>query len=143
MGRKLIKEWKYKAGYVVREERFSGMDYGVPENESFNMKSAFTFNDEYIGEPRDAYRLIVKRGIKPEYRTEHSQVCSIGFCERDQKWYGWSHRAICGFGIGDMVFEEVLEGSDDHTPFVQHGTKRIETLEDARQTAANFAAYVS
>lgn len=49
--------------------------------------------------------MIVNRGIKTEkiYLTHH--VCSIGFCEKEQKWYGWSHRALCGFGIGDMVNE--------------------------------------
>lgn len=24
----------------------------------------------------------------------------VGFSPKDGKWYGWSHRAICGFGIG-------------------------------------------
>lgn len=27
----------------------------------------------------------------------------IGFCEDEQKWYGWSHRAIYGFGVGSEV----------------------------------------
>jgi hypothetical protein len=30
-------------------------------------------------------------------------VASIGFCESEQKWYGWSHRAMCGFGVGSKV----------------------------------------
>jgi hypothetical protein len=33
-----------------------------------------------------------------EYRT-----ASIGFDPVEQKWYGWSHRAICGFTIGSEV----------------------------------------
>lgn len=28
---------------------------------------------------------------------------NIGFSEKEQKWYGWSHRAIYGFGIGSKV----------------------------------------
>jgi len=27
----------------------------------------------------------------------------MGFSEENQKWYGWSHRAIYGFGIGSKV----------------------------------------
>ena len=27
----------------------------------------------------------------------------LGFSEKEQKWYGWSHRAICGFGVGSKV----------------------------------------
>lgn len=30
-------------------------------------------------------------------------VARIGFCESEQKWYGWSHRAIFGFGIGAVI----------------------------------------
>jgi len=41
-----------------------------------------------------------KRGItKPQgLRCAH-----LGWCESEQKWYGWSHRAIYGFGIGSEV----------------------------------------
>ena len=53
---------------------------------------------------------MVGLGIKPEISptvacSEGGRVCTIGFCEREQKWYGWSHRAIYGFGIGDEVKE--------------------------------------
>lgn len=43
------------------------------------------------------------RGITAQGRRGQSQVASIGFCENEQKWYGWSHRAICGFGLGSSV----------------------------------------
>jgi hypothetical protein len=67
------------------------------------MKSAYTPDGAYLGDSVWAYRLCKVRGIKPELRTPHSNVCSIGFCEREQKWYGWSHRAMWGFGVGDSV----------------------------------------
>jgi len=35
------------------------------------------------------------QGLPPE-----NKVACIGFNPRQQKWYGWSHRAIYGFGIG-------------------------------------------
>lgn len=34
---------------------------------------------------------------------ESSNVACIGFSEKNQKWYGWSHRAYCSFGIGSEV----------------------------------------
>lgn len=37
-----------------------------------------------------------KNGI--QYRAYN-----LGWSEVQQKWYGWSHRAIFGFGIGDTV----------------------------------------
>ena len=56
---------------------------------------------DYIGD-EDFTRLMVShRGIKPEMaKPDQDGTCSIGFCEADGKWYGWSHRAWYGFGIG-------------------------------------------
>ena len=67
------------------------------------MQIALTLNNEYIGDSKTAYRLCVKQGIKPERKKQDSSVCSIGFCEKEQKWYGWSHRAMFGFAIGHTV----------------------------------------
>lgn len=41
-------------------------------------------------------------GITKEIQatSKKSKVASIGFNPTEQKWYGWSHRAIYGFGIG-------------------------------------------
>lgn len=47
-----------------------------------------------------------KYGItETEKHTPGSQVHSIGFSPKNQKWYGWSHRAVYGFGIGSKVKE--------------------------------------
>lgn len=59
-------------------------------------------------DPRDqlgpAYRQFFdEHGIVPEKRKPEHCVCSIGFSEKEQKWYGWSHRAIYGFGVGSHV----------------------------------------
>lgn len=66
------------------------------------MNVAYTPNGGYIGNTKTADFLCRKRGIKPETIDGH-KVCSIGFCIREQKWYGWSHRAIFGFGIRSKV----------------------------------------
>lgn len=129
---------RYKAGYQVRTEVIDGSIYGSPD---FEMKSAYTPDGTYIGDPRIAYFLCKKKGIKPELRTLDSRVCSIGFCEREQKWAGWSHRCIAFFGIGDKIFEP--DYGDDDTPFIIHGHITIETLKQARQSASNFAEYIS
>ena len=136
MNVKVLKTRKYRAGYEVRTELVN-----VGGDKPIEMRSAYTPNGDYIGSPKIARYLVVKRGIKPEKAHPSDNVCSIGFCEKEQKWYGWSHRAIFGFGIGDTLFEE--EYGDDHTLFSEHGTVQIETLEQARQAAINFAEYVS
>lgn len=64
--------------------------------------AAYTPDGAYIGTEEWAQKL-EERGIVPELRAPDHNVCSIGFCEREQKWYGWSHRAMYGFGIGSKV----------------------------------------
>ena len=56
----------------------------------------------YIGLPDFAQHL-EDMGIIPQRAQEGHNVASIGFCEAEQKWYGWSHRAMFGFGIGSTV----------------------------------------
>jgi len=138
---KLLKTRKYKAGYHIHYEEISGEEAGG--GSSFVMRSAYTPDGHYIGSPKMARFLVVKKGIRPELATSSNHVCSIGFCRKEQKWYGWSHRAIVGFGIGDKLFEEYCPGATDETPFVEHGRKTIETLSEARQAAVNFANYVA
>lgn len=90
------------------------------------------------------------RGIKPEPREMDHSACSIGL-GADGKWYGWSHRAIVGFGVGDALFDarcldpespQYMKGAED-TPFVKLGHKTIRTESQARQAAENFAEYMS
>ncbi len=113
---------KYKAGYEVREELGQTNFEAIPMTEPITddlqelidcitskehviVKSAYTPNGDYIGTSKWAHYLISKHGIKPEKANPTHNVCSIGFCEKEQKWYGWSHRAIFGFGIGSEVKE--------------------------------------
>jgi hypothetical protein len=94
-----------------------------------------------------------ERGIKPEKSHPDNAVCSIGFCDREQKWYGWSHRAICGFGIGDVVKEGDCCASSRWTEdFLQAHLKRdvslpvgftARTLDDAKKMAIAFAENVA
>lgn len=88
---------KYKAGYEIREELWK---LYPDDPEPTLMREAYTPKGDYIGKPKWAHQLCKVRGIAPEKISPTSRVCSIGFCEKEQKWYGWSHRAIYGFGIG-------------------------------------------
>lgn len=126
-------------GYEIRHE---WVWQDGQENEKVMLNNAYTPTGEYIGGPRMAFYLIVVLGIRPEYRTEHSNVCTVGYSAKHEKWFGWSHRAICGFGIGDKLFDAEWPGGNDNTPFYQHGDITIDSFERARQAACNFAEYV-
>jgi hypothetical protein len=78
-----------------------------------------------------------REGIRSESTEFKGRPQSTGFSEKEQKWYGWSHRARYGFGVGAKVGEgDVIA---HHFP-VGHEAK---TLDDARQMAAAFAEAVS
>ena len=89
-----------KENYVIKEEEWctgEGLDWA-------KMTIGYTKDGEYIGNLKITEFLCEQKGLsKLEKTQEEHCVCSIGFNETEQKWYGWSHRAITGFGIGSEV----------------------------------------
>lgn len=140
---------KYKAGYWV----YTGTWQLDMTDQKTPMRWAVTPAGDYIGSPKDAFFLCRTKGIKPEIRMPDSGGCSIGFCEREQKWYGWSHRAIHGFGVGDSVKEGdccAISGWTDEY-LAEHPEEDsslpigfvAKTLDDARTMACAFSESVS
>ena len=110
-----------------------------------------------------------KRSFKniPKYANGHSKVRfqdwlhiksekgypSHGYSEADGKWYGWSHRAVYGFGVGDKVEGDSL-GKKVEYPKLPNGDYdwdngkfepdfTISSEDQARQVAIQFAKNVS
>ena len=134
-----LRRW-YRVGYEMRHELIDQADYGG--DGLLPMVNCYTPSGDWIGDKRMAHLLFAKVGIRHAEKTAGDHcVCSIGFNPANQKWYGWSHRAIVGFGIGDKLFEENF--GDDDTPFIEHGTKPITTLVEAKEAAKRFAESVS
>lgn len=148
--RETLRERRYK-GYVVRTERLIGPS--APDGPPIEMRSAYTPEGDYLGDPKMARLLVVKRGIRPEKAQPDHSVCSIGFNEAEQKWYGWSHRAIYGFGVGDVVkdgdccassgwTEEYLAEHPEEDTSLPVGFQ-VNNLDDAKRMAVAFAESVS
>ena len=54
----------------------------------------------------DNIKYLLKHGITEEIQNYHNEPgcsASIGFNPEEQKWYGWSYRALYGFTIGSEV----------------------------------------
>ena len=87
--------------YILKRE-----DWKLYEEDTdpTNMLVAYsTVDGSYIGDRRRA-KYLRKRGIKAQsMHSDGNGTACIGFCEKENKWYGWSHRAIYGFGIGSTV----------------------------------------
>ena len=118
-----------KYGYVVLTY-YTGSEFG---SEPFLMSSAFSTPEyHYLGDAKTAKFICKKMGLKPHMQTEEEEEraryilnmdwdekaklmlsgfekiflanpASIGWSEKEQKWYGWSHRAIYGFGVGEEM----------------------------------------
>jgi hypothetical protein len=137
---KTVSVRKFKAGYEVRRELWkTGNERPTKGKLSgwTEMKAAYTPSGDYIGSPRDAHYLIVKRGIAPEKRTPSSNICTIGYAKRSRQWFGWSHRAIFGFGVGAVVTKNHCAAGALPIGF------RAKTLADAKRIACAFAESVS
>jgi len=50
----------------------------------------------------ESLQFLLDKGITEQIQDGYGEpktVC-LGFNPKEQKWYGWSHRALFGFGIG-------------------------------------------
>ena len=74
--------------------------------------------------------------IKSEKSDPDDTVHSFGKSEADGKWYGWSHRAVYGFGKGDKVSKDIC-GNTSGKEYT------IQSDEQAREVAMAFADDVS
>lgn len=130
-------------------------EYKIKIEESQGIKMIFVYNkdDKYVGTLKDFEMYVDKYGLSQIQTYNNNKICSIGFNEKEQKWYGWSHRAIFGFGIGSIVEEgsccassgwtdEYLQEHPDENLSLPVGFK-AETLEDAKRMAIAFADSVA
>jgi hypothetical protein len=61
----------------------------------------------------------------------------LGFSEQEKKYYGFSHRAIYGFGIGFVVKKGMCGANSIGVGF------KCKTLDDCKMVAQKFADSVS
>jgi len=87
-----------KFGYILRKEVIDA--HGT----ILTMKVCYSLDGQYIGDNKIANILCRKKGIREFVKTaEVDHPASVGFNSDEQKWYGWSHRAIYGFTIGSSI----------------------------------------
>ncbi|MCG7945838.1 MAG: hypothetical protein N0C84_05770 [Candidatus Thiodiazotropha taylori] len=110
------KEWLDKVAYIGEMDTGFGLDNVYLSN----------FDDSYIAHVgmEESIRYLAEREITDE--LQHG----VGFSPKTGKWYGWSHRAICGFEIGS-------ECKKGHCHYV------AATPEDMIDDYANFFADIS
>jgi hypothetical protein len=118
--------------YEIRHEIWCAGAQDPPDFRPIEMTAAYTPSSDYIGDLDMARKVCDELRIVPEKSDPTHCVCTIGKSE-DGKWYGWSHRAIRGFGVGDRIGP-----NDADLPQIP-----IKTDREARQMAIAFARSVS
>ena len=108
----------------------------------------------YIGDEETYKFLVEKRGlILIQKSNPDHETCSIGYSPSENKWYGWSHRAIHGFTVGDKVEEGDITATSGLTDEyrIQHPEEDMslpvgyvaKDLNGAKRMAIAFAEAVS
>lgn len=135
VSRKLVEERRL---YNVYDEKWLTHWEDRPPDDTMSITVARNKDGDYIGNVEMARALCDEHGIAPE-RKPDANVCSFGWSERKQKYFGWSHRALVGFSIGDKVFDP---DCDAKLPFIERGKVDIKCKDDARLSAMRFAEYI-
>jgi hypothetical protein len=118
-----------KYGYEIRTEMWELVEGEEPSETT----AAYNLNGIYIGNEKSAKVICKKNGIIPEPARDGDGICTVGFCANELKYYGWSHRAMYGFKIGDIVEEG--DATDESLPI----GFTANTMADARCMAVAFA----
>lgn len=91
-----------------------------------SVHNVYTLRGDWIGDV-DLFQRLHKKGITHfELAKPDHTICSIGYNPTEKKWYGWSHRAIQGFGINSY-----------------YAKLQAKTVCEAKQLARKFAEDVS
>lgn len=105
-------------------------------------------DDSYIGN-KEFFNFLESKDIRYVMSYGENRVASIGFSPAYNKWYGWSHRAMYDFGIGDEVREGDLTNMSGYTDeyLAEHPEADLslpvgfvaKNLNDAKRMAIAFA----
>ena len=113
-----VKTWLKKVAYIDSSDRLN-----LPISEDVPDSYFSVYDDSFItfvGEERgELLKFLAKHDVSEQL------TCGMGFSPSENKWYGWSHRAIFGFTIGSQV----KMGDCGYTP---------KTLEEYAQYLCNF-----
>lgn len=113
-----IKEFLNTVGYVT--------DSDIPDDDGqvYLSRQDNSYIARVGGEDNNLFKFLLEHGVD-EIMKDGGNVACIGYSSNEGEWYGWSHRAIYGFGVGSEVKKgdcayvaDTPEGLiDDHAEF--------------------------
>lgn len=126
--KEVLKVKKFNSGMEIRDEVIDGSPF---KTKDFKVRNAYNSEGQYIGDPKLG-RFIYRLGIKPEFASVKSTICSVGFNKKQKRWFGWTQRGILSVGVGDQITEDHVLSC-----IVPAGTV-VENLDDARKLIVKF-----
>jgi hypothetical protein len=151
-----VKSQKNYPGYTHRQEIIDDSEHGGKGK--LEMACCYSADTgDYIGDVQMAKLICKEYGMRlvQKAKKDHS-VCSIGFNEGEQKWYGWSHRAIYGFGVGsvckkgdcgyipidkDDFLEDIVRFWSDENHINVKGEHQVQENEDGREESGVYVEW--
>lgn len=137
------RKWLEKQGCVFKDENMCETD----------ITSIYTAYGEYVGladlgkkeqtvnfiyKHRLTNLMSIRRAKKLPLSTPGCNAVSIGFNEKEQAWYGWTHRGYGKFYIGYVIVpDSIMDRGKFKSPF------KVETLEQAKELAISIADYLN
>lgn len=91
----------YNPEIIIRKEKV--WHFSDPDT-PLTMDLVYSKSGKYIGGLEFLKNFSELTSLKDIQPTDTmGNTCSIGFCETENSWYGWSHRACASFTIGSSV----------------------------------------
>ncbi len=143
MASEKLREWKYFDLWQGQDKSLLGKPLIM---QTYRNKHGDYIAARHKNKRPGIIKMIAELEIVPELVKSGDTVCSVGKSNKDDRWYGWSHRGATGFAIGDKIFDVKWKGNGEDLSevlFTQRGSKTITTDAEARVAAVNFAKYVS
>ena len=131
----------FKEGKLFDEDNTTSTEIWTDHNEYVGLADLGKREDtvNFIYKHRLTNLMSIERAMGKQLNETGCNAVSIGFSEKEQKWYGWTHRGYGAFGIGyEIVKDSIMDTKDAkyQYPF------KVETLEQAKELAIHIADYL-
>ena len=136
-------ECVFKESKLFDEDNTTSTEIRTDHNEYIGLADLpprHQFNINFIYRHRLTNLMSINRAKGLPLSKEGCNTVSIGFSEKEQKWYGWTHRGYGAFGIGyEIVKDSIMDTKDAkyQYPF------KVKTLEQAKELAIHIAEHLN
>ena len=131
----------FKESTLFDEDNTTSTEIWTDHNEYVGLADLGKHEDNvnFIYKHRLTNLMSISRAMGKPLSETGCNAVSIGFSEKEQKWYGWTHRGYGAFGIGyEVKHGSIMDTKDAKYPY----PFKVETLDQAKELAIHIADYL-